>query len=99
MLIIAGLFEVGFAVSLKLSEGFTRIKPTISFVIFSILSFICLNKAIEKLPIGTAYLVWTSIGSIGTVIIGILYFNEPCSVIRIFFISTMIISMIGLKLY
>ncbi len=98
MLILAGLFEIGFSISLKLSEGFTKTKPIIAFIIFAILSFFCLSKTLDKVGIGTAYLVWTGIGATGTVIIGILYFNEPYSPLRIFFIVTMIISMIGLKL-
>ncbi|UCM85986.1 MAG: multidrug efflux SMR transporter [Rickettsia endosymbiont of Culicoides impunctatus] len=98
LLIFAGLFEIGFSISLKLSDGFTKIKPIIAFIGFSILSFICLSKTLDKLPLGTAYLLWTGIGAVGTVIVGIVYFNEPYSAMRVFFISTMIISMIGLKL-
>ncbi len=98
LLIFAGLFEIGFSISLKLSDGFTKIKPIIAFVVFSILSFVCLSKTLDKIPLGTAYLLWTGIGAVGTVIVGIMYFNEPYSVMRVFFITTMIISMIGLKL-
>ncbi|WP_341752131.1 MULTISPECIES: DMT family transporter [unclassified Candidatus Tisiphia] len=98
LLIFAGLFEVGFSISLKLSEGFTKVKPIIAFIIFSILSFVCLSKTLDKLPLGTAYLIWTGIGAVGTVIAGMVCFNEPYSAMRVFFITTMIISMIGLKL-
>ncbi|WP_375358365.1 DMT family transporter [Candidatus Tisiphia endosymbiont of Neophilaenus lineatus] len=98
LLIFAGLFEVGFSISLKLSEGFTKVKPIIAFIIFSILSFVCLSKTLDKLPLGTAYLLWTGIGAVGTVIVGMVCFNEPYSAMRVFFITTMIISMIGLKL-
>ncbi|WP_341754267.1 multidrug efflux SMR transporter [Candidatus Tisiphia endosymbiont of Dioctria rufipes] len=98
LLILAGLFEVGFSISLKLSDGFTKVKPIIAFIIFSILSFVCLSKTLDKLPLGTAYLMWTGIGAVGTVIVGMVCFNEPYSAIRVFFITTMIISMIGLKL-
>lgn len=98
LLIVAGIFEVAFATSLKLSEGFTKAKPTIAFIIFAILSFSCLSKTLDKIPIGTAYLVWTSIGAIGIVLVGIIYFNEPYSLLRMFFITTMVISIIGLKL-
>ncbi|XVN42636.1 MAG: multidrug efflux SMR transporter [Candidatus Rickettsia vulgarisii] len=98
LLILAGLFEIGFSISLKLSEGFTNIKHTIGFIVFSLLSFFCLSKTLDKLPLGTAYLIWTGIGAIGTVVVGILYFNEPCSLTRVFFIATMVVSMIGLKL-
>ncbi|WP_367363983.1 DMT family transporter [Candidatus Tisiphia endosymbiont of Nedyus quadrimaculatus] len=98
LLILAGLFEVGFSISLKLSDGFTKVKPIIAFIIFSILSFVCLSKTLDKLPLGTAYLIWTGIGAVGTVIVGMVCFNESYSAIRVFFITTMIISMIGLKL-
>lgn len=98
LLILAGLFEIGFSISLKLSEGFTNIKYTIGFIVFSLLSFFCLSKTLNKLPLGTAYLIWTGIGAIGTVIVGILYFNEPYSLTRVFFIIAMVVSMIGLKL-
>ncbi|WP_341758260.1 multidrug efflux SMR transporter [Candidatus Tisiphia endosymbiont of Ditula angustiorana] len=98
LLILAGLFEVGFSISLKLSDGFTKVKPIIAFIIFSILSFVCLSKTLDKLPLGTAYLIWTGIGAVGTVIVGMVCFNEPYSAMRVFFITTMIISMIGLKL-
>ncbi|WP_341761098.1 multidrug efflux SMR transporter [Candidatus Tisiphia endosymbiont of Thecophora atra] len=98
LLILAGFFEVGFSISLKLSDGFTKVKPIIAFIIFSILSFVCLSKTLDKLPLGTAYLIWTGIGAVGTVIVGMVCFNEPYSAMRVFFITTMIISMIGLKL-
>lgn len=98
LLILAGLFEIGFSISLKLSEGFTNTKHTISFIVFSLLSFFCLSKTLDELQLGTAYLIWTGIGAVGTVIVGMLYFNEPYSLTRVFFITTLIISMIGLKL-
>lgn len=98
LLILAGLFEIGFSISLKLSEGFTKVKPIIVLITFSILSLVCLSKTLDKLPLGTAYLMWTGIGAVGTVIVGMVCFNEPYSAIRVFFITTMIISMIGLKL-
>ncbi|MFY9590310.1 DMT family transporter [Rickettsia endosymbiont of Halotydeus destructor] len=98
LLIIAGLFEVAFTVSLKLSEGFTKLKPTVAFLIFSLLSFLCLTRTLNKIPLGTAYGVWTGMGATGAAIIGILYFNEPYTTMRIFFITTMIISIIGLKM-
>ena len=83
-MIIAGLFEVGFASCL----GF--------FVCLSI-SMILLYKATQVLPIGTAYAVWTGIGAVGTVLVGILIFKEPATFWRIFFLSTLIASIIGLK--
>ncbi|MGA9443636.1 MAG: multidrug efflux SMR transporter [Methyloceanibacter sp.] len=97
-LIIAGLFEIGFASTLKLTEGFTRLWPTAIFTVCIILSFLFLNKAVKDIPIGTAYAVWTGIGAVGTVIVGILVYKEPATALRLFFIATLIGSIIGLKL-
>ena len=97
-LISAGLFEIGFASTLKLTEGFTRLWPTAIFTVCIILSFLFLNKAVKDIPIGTAYAVWTGIGAVGTVIVGILVYKEPATALRLFFITTLIGSIIGLKL-
>lgn len=97
-LIIAGLFEIGFASTLKLTEGFTKLWPTAIFTVCIILSFLFLNKAVKDIPIGTAYAVWTGIGAVGTVIVGILIYKEPATALRLFFITTLIGSIIGLKL-
>lgn len=99
ILIIAGLFEVGFTTCLKLSNNFSNLKWTIAFAISISLSFFFLNKATQTLPMGTAYAVWTGIGAVGTVIVGILYFNEPANFWRIFFIATLIASILGLKFF
>ena len=97
-LVAAGLFEVGFASTLKLTEGFTRFWPSLVFAVCIVLSFVLLNKAARDLPIGTAYAVWTGIGAAGTAIIGILVYKEPVTALRLFFIATLIGSIIGLKL-
>ena len=97
-LALAGVFEVLFAATLKLTENFTRLYPTLIFITFAILSFYFLTKAIESIPVGTAYVIWTGIGAVGTVLVGIFYYNEPASFLRLFFISTLVISIIGLKL-
>jgi quaternary ammonium compound-resistance protein SugE len=97
-LVFAGLFEVGFTSMLKLSDNFTKLYPSIGFFFFSILSFYLLTKAVETIPIGTAYAVWTGIGAVGTVLIGIFFFQESAGFWRIFFISILIMSIIGLKL-
>ncbi|GGD44537.1 multidrug transporter [Malaciobacter pacificus] len=97
-LIIAGLLEIGFASMIKLTENFTKIFPTILFILFAMASFYMLTKAIESIPIGTAYAVWTGIGAIGTVIVGIVFYNDPVSFLRLFFISMLIFSIVGLKL-
>ena len=96
-LILASLCEIAFAGSLKQTNNFTNTKWTIVFIFFYILSIVLLNKAIQKIPIGTAYTVWTGIGAAGTVVLGILYFKEPVHFWRIFFLCTLILSIVGLK--
>ena len=101
ILLFAGLFEVGFAFCLgkaKFSTGSTATWWMIGFLICLFLSMFLLYKATQTLPIGTAYAVWTGIGAVGTVILGILVFKEPVHFWRIFFLSTLIISLVGLKL-
>lgn len=97
ILIIAGLFEVGFTTCLKLSNNFTNLKWSAAFFVSIILSFLLLNKAIQTIPIGTAYAVWTGIGAVGTVIMGIMLYKEPADFWRMFFIFLLIGSIVGLK--
>lgn len=97
LLIVAGLFEVGFTTCLSLSKNFTEWKWIIGFFVCMTLSLIFLNKAIQTIPLGTAYAVWTGIGAAGTVIAGILLFEEPSDFWRLFFIVTLILSIAGLK--
>jgi quaternary ammonium compound-resistance protein SugE len=96
-LIIAGFFEVGFTTSLKLSNNFSNRWWASLFFISITLSFHFLNKAIQNIPIGTAYAVWTGIGAVGTVIVGIVLFKEPSDFWRMFFIFLLIGSILGLK--
>jgi quaternary ammonium compound-resistance protein SugE len=96
-LIIAGFCEGFFAFFLKLSNGFKNIIPSIFFFIFYILSAYLLAKAIKYIPIGTAYAVWTGIGAFLTVLIGIFIFKEQADFLRLFFLTTLILSIIGLK--
>lgn len=98
ILSIAGLFEVGFTTCMKLSEGFTQIKYTVGFLIFASLSFLFLNKAVIQIPLGTAYAVWTGIGAFGTALIGMIFFKDPVSYLRILFLILLIGSILGLKL-
>lgn len=98
ILVVAGLFEVGFTTCMKLSEGFTQIKYTIGFLFFATLSLFLLNKAIVQIPLGTAYAVWTGIGAFGTAIMGMLFFKDPFSLIRVIFLTLLIGSILGLKL-
>lgn len=97
-LMIAGCFEVGFTTCLKLSNNFTNWKWSVAFFICISLSFHFLNEAIKTIPLGTAYAVWTGIGAVGTVLIGIFIFKEPSDFWRVFFIMLLIGSIIGLKL-
>lgn len=100
LLIIAGLFEVAFAACLgkaKETSGITMWLWYGGFLVCLSISMLLLVKATKELPIGTAYAVWTGIGAVGSVIVGILVFKEPATFWRVFFISTLIISIIGLK--
>ena len=97
-LILAGLFEVGFTTSLKLSNNFSNWKWSLVFLISISLSFYFLNKAIQVIPLGTGYAVWTGIGAVGTALVGIIFFKESSDFWRLFFIFTLIASLVGLKL-
>jgi quaternary ammonium compound-resistance protein SugE len=101
LLIIAGLFEVGFASCLgkaKQSSGIIATYWYIGFLICLIISMLLLVKVTKELPIGTTYAVWTGIGAVGTVLMGIFVFKERADFWRLFFISTLIVSIVGLKL-
>lgn len=100
ILILAGLFEVGFTTCLAKAKGATGSSSAWwlgGFFICLVISMNLLYKATQTLPIGTAYAVWTGIGAVGTAIIGIVFFKEPSDFWRIFFITTLILSIIGLK--
>jgi quaternary ammonium compound-resistance protein SugE len=97
-LLLAGAFEIGFATALKLSDGFTKLIPTIVFFILGAIGLFLLTKALQTIQLGTAYAVWTGIGAIGTVLIGVFFFNESVNFWRMLFLSTLIVSIIGLKL-
>jgi quaternary ammonium compound-resistance protein SugE len=100
LLIIAGLFEVGFATCLgqaKLAEGSTRLAWLAGFAVCLTISMILLYRASQALPIGTAYAVWTGIGAAGTALVGIALFKEPSDFWRLFFLFTLIASIVGLK--
>ena len=100
LLIIAGLFEVGFATCLGKAKEASGLEATnwyIGFILCLGISMGLLLKVTQHLPIGTAYAVWTGIGAVGTVLVGILVFKEPATFWRLFFIMTLIVSIIGLK--
>jgi quaternary ammonium compound-resistance protein SugE len=98
ILFVAGLFEIGWAVGLKLSENFTKPWPTAFTVVSLIVSMILLGIAMRSLPLGTAYAVWTGIGAVGTVIIGILYFGDPFTYTRVLCVAMIVGGILGLKL-
>ncbi|BAZ24536.1 SugE homolog, probable drug efflux protein [Kalymmatonema gypsitolerans NIES-4073] len=97
-LLIAGLFEVGWAISIKYSQGFSRLGPSVATIALMILSFGFLSRALRTLPLGTAYTIWTGIGAIGTVFLGIILFQEPIEVRRLTCIGLILIGVIGLRL-
>lgn len=99
LLVIAGVLEVIWAVSIKASEGFTKPQFTTITFIAAALSFWLLGLALRQLPVGTAYAVWTGIGAVGAAIIGILFLDEPLTMARIVCISLIVIGIVGLKVF
>lgn len=98
ILFIAGLFEVGWAIGLKYTSGFTRLGPTVWTLLSMVASVWLLGIALKQLPVGTAYSVWVGVGSVGTVLLGILLFDEPVSFARMLSVLMIIAGIIGLKL-
>jgi quaternary ammonium compound-resistance protein SugE len=98
ILICAGLAEVGFTTAMKLSHGFTRFWPSLGFVVASALSFWLLATAMQTIPLGTAYAVWTGIGALGTALIGIVAFKESANLARLACLLLLLVSIVGLKL-
>ncbi len=95
---IAGLLEVGWAIGLKYTEGFSRPVPTILTVICMVASVVLLGLSLKSLPVGTAYAVWTGIGSVGTAILGIVLFNDPATAARLACIGLIVCGIVGLKI-
>ncbi|HPF20850.1 MAG TPA: quaternary ammonium compound efflux SMR transporter SugE [Syntrophomonas sp.] len=98
LLVIAGLLEMGWAVGLKYTQGFTKLIPSVFTVMGMMASFCFLSLALRSLPLGTAYAVWTGIGTVGIVILGIILFKEPVDLLRLLFIGLIVIGIIGLKM-
>ena len=98
ILVLAGLFEVGWAIGLKYTEGFTRLWPTLGTVAAMIVSIVLLGLALKSLPVGTAYAVWTGIGTVGTAILGIVLLGESAAVMRLICIGLIVAGIVGLKL-
>lgn len=97
-LFIAGLLEIGWAIGLKYTEGFTRLVPSALTVISMVASVILLGLALRTLPVGTGYAVWTGIGTVGTAILGIVLFAEPATALRLASIGLIVLGIVGLKL-
>jgi quaternary ammonium compound-resistance protein SugE len=98
ILFLAGLFETGWAIGLKYTEGFTRLWPTVWTALAMVISLWLLGIAVKTLPVGTAYSVWVGVGAVGTVILGIVLLEEPANATRFVSIALIIIGIIGLKL-
>lgn len=98
IVIVAGLFEVGWAIGLKYTDGFTRPWPTIATLVAMVVSVWLLSIGMRTLPVGTAYSVWVGIGAIGTVVLGIVLFAEPASAARLISVGLIVAGIVGLKL-
>jgi len=96
-LFIAGLFEVGWAIGLKYTDGFSRLGPSLMTVASMIVSLGLLGLALKSLPVGTAYAVWTGVGTLGTALLGIYLFGEPATVLRLLCIGLIVCGIVGLK--
>lgn len=99
LLVIAGVFEVAFVFSMKLSDGFKNVKFTILTVLTASLSFFLLSLALKEIAVGTGYAVWTGIGAAGSVLLGMYVFQEKKSRKKLFFLSCIIMGVVGLKLF
>lgn len=98
ILVIAGLFEIGWAIGLKYTEGFTRLWPTVGTVAAMVISLWLLGIAMKSLPVGTAYSVWVGVGAVGTVALGIVLLGEPANAARLISVALIIAGIVGLKL-
>lgn len=98
LLVLAGLLEVGWAIGLKYTEGFTRLWPSVGTIAAMSISLVLLGIAMKSLPVGTAYAVWVGIGAVGTVILGIVLFNEPLNALRVGSVALIVAGLVGLKL-
>lgn len=96
ILILAGLFEIGWAIGLEYSDGLSKPVPTLGTAVALVVSMVLLAQAIKDLPIGTAYAVWTGIGAVGTASLGIILFDEPATLARIGFIGVIVVGIVGL---
>lgn len=97
ILVLAGLFEVAWTIGLKYSSGFSRLWPTVGTIIAMVVSLSLLGVAMKSLPVGTAYAVWVGVGAVGTVLLGIVLFDEPANPARLISVGLIIAGIIGLK--
>jgi len=98
VLVLAGLFEIGWAIGLKYTEGFTRLWPTLGTVAAMIISLGLLGVAMKSLPVGTSYAVWVGVGAVGTAILGIVLLGEPATTGRLVSLGLIVAGIVGLKL-
>jgi len=98
LIFLSGLLEIGFATSIQLSNGFTRVVPAVSAMLFGALSVYLMSLSLKVIPIGTAYAVWGGIGAVGTVLIGLMFFNESASFMRLLCIGLIVAGVGGLQL-
>lgn len=98
ILFIAGLLEIGWAIGLKYTDGFTKLWPTVGTVASLVLSFLLLGLALRTLPVGTAYAIWVGIGAVGTAVLGILLFGESTDVLKLVSLALICAGIVGLKL-
>lgn len=98
LLVLAGLFEVGWAIGLKYTEGFTRLWPSVGTGLAMVISVVLLGVAMKSLPVGTSYAVWVGVGAVGTAILGMVLFGEPATAARLASLGLIVAGIIGLKL-
>ena len=98
-LLLAGLFEIGFALGMKYSEGFSKPLPTAATVVSALISLYLMSQAMKSIPVGTAYAIWTGIGAVGAAVVGVVIYNEPATAVRAVCILLIVSGIIGLKLF
>lgn len=99
LLLVAGLFEVAWAIGLKYTVGFSRLWPSVLTVLAMIVSVVCLALALKTIPVGTGYAIWTGIGAVGTAILGIVLFGESAAAARLMCIGLIVAGIVGLKIF
>lgn len=97
-IIMAGLLEIVWVIGLKYSHGFTKMIPSIVTVVIIIFSFFLLSKALHSIPLGTGYAIFTGLGTVGTVVTGMLFWGETINLLKVFFVALMIVGIIGIKI-